>query len=363
MKLKFPAKHIAILFSMVAFAPASLPAQALEPTIPSMMSETISPEILARYKYTEDGDYTAALKIPTYEWVPADQPPKTIVLGIHGLTLHGRRYRVLARTLCLQGIGFVALDMRGFGRCKFDDKNQFSTPGDDKRKVNLEKSYADIVKLANLVKQKYPQIPLLVLGESLGCTFSVRLAAEHPEMVAGLVLSAPAVKVNPDMYASPSDIRQGVKAIVHPRRGVDLHNFITKLVSQRPEVVNEMLDDPLILKQLGLLELLATDEFVVKIKNWGKTVSPTLAVLILQGGGDKCVVPRDVTELMYSMPSRDQQLCWLGNFGHLQLETSYIRAEVIDAIGDWIYDHSGPGQSELKKLEQDIKNTGGVLEK
>ena len=361
MKLISRPKLFAVFISIVALVSAGPPSPAVEQTIPAMMSETISPDIAARYKYTEDGDYTATLKIPTYEWMPTDQPPKAVVLGIHGLTLHGRRYRVLARTLCLQGIGFVALDMRGFGRCRFDDKNQFSTPADDKRKVNLEKSYADIVKLAGLVKQKYPDIPLLALGESLGCTFTVRLAAEHPEMVVGVVLSAPAVKVNPDMYASPSDIKQGVKALVRPRKGVDLHNFITKLVSNRPDVVKEMLDDPLILKELGLLELLATDEFVVKIKNWGKTVSPTLAVLILQGGADKCVVPKDVTDLMYAMPSRDQQLAWMGQFGHLQLETSFIRAEVIDAIGDWIYDHGKTAKAEMQKLEQDITNTGGIL--
>jgi alpha-beta hydrolase superfamily lysophospholipase len=353
-----------LLAALVAVAPSILPAvpaYALEQTIPSKMGESLKPEISAKYTYTEDGVFTTDLKLPTYEWMPAGRPPQAIVLGIHGLTLHGRRYRVLARTAALHGYGFVSLDMRGFGRCRFDDLKQFSEAGDDKRKINHEKSYADIVRLAQLIKARYPDLPMLVLGESLGCTFCVRLAAEHPELVSGMILSAPAVKVNPAMYARPSDIKQGVKAIVSPHHMVDLHSFITQLVSPRPDVVQEMLDDPLILKKISLLDLIATDEFVTKISKWAMSVEPGLPVLILQGGGDKCVVPKDVTALMYAIPSTDQTLRWLGRFGHLQLETSYIRAVVVDTIGDWIKDHSTEEKAKMQALEQDIENTGGVL--
>lgn len=326
-----------------------------------MMGEKLAPEIAARYRYVEDGDFTSALNLPTYEWIPTSGPPRAIVLGIHGLTLHGRRYRVLARTFTLHGFGFVSFDMRGFGRCKEDPDHRFSSKEDNKRKINHEKSYGDIVKLAQLIRQKYPGVPILALGESLGCTFCVRLAGEHPDLADGLILSAPAVKVNPKMYATPTDIKEGVKSIVRPHHGVDMHSFITGLVSPRPEVVKEMLDDPYILKEVPLLDLLATDEFVAKTAKWGRTVSGTLPVLILQGGGDKCVVSKDVTELMYEMPSTDQTLRWLGHFGHLQLETTYMRALVIDAIGDWINDHGSANRVAVQQVEKDIENVGGVL--
>ena len=63
-----------------------------------------------------------------------------IILGIHGLTLHGRRFRVLARTMAINGIGFVSMDMRGFGQCRFDDQKQWSSKDDDKRAINYEKA-------------------------------------------------------------------------------------------------------------------------------------------------------------------------------------------------------------------------------
>lgn len=353
--------NLLIAFLLLTTLFATTPAFSSEYTIPAQMNQSIKPEISARYKYAEDGEFTKALKIPTYEWWPVDQPPKAIILGVHGLTLHGRRYRVLARTFALHGIGFLSLDMRGFGRCKFDEQKLFSDANDDKRKMNLEKSYADITKLAQLVKEKYPHLPLILMGESLGCTFCVRLAGQHPELVAGMILSAPAIKVNPDMYASFTDIKQGVKAMIRPRKGVSMNYFITKLVSPRPEVVQEMLDDPLILKQVTLRDLLANDKFVNKTVKWSKTVSPEIPVLIIQGGGDKCVVPKDVIALMYNMPSFNQSLRWMGNFGHLQLETSYVRSLVIDALGDWLSDHGSQAKIAKKALEQEIVDTGGVL--
>lgn len=336
-------------------------ANSAEITIPKQMPDTISPEFAQKYTYTEDGEYSRALDVPTYEWMPSEGEPKALVVGIHGLTLHGRRFRTFARTFAVNGIGFVSLDMRGFGRCRFDDEQKFSTKEDDKTKINHEKSYKDIVKLSRMVRQRYPDKPLIVLGESLGCTFCVRLAAENNDLVDGMILSAPAVKVNPHMYLAPSEVAQGVKAILTPHHKVGLRTFITKLVSERQDVINEMLDDPLILKEVSLFDLLRTDEFVEKTAQFGKSVSPKCAVLILQGGGDGCVASKSVTDLMMNIPSTNQTLRWLGHFGHLQLETSFVRAAVIDALGDWLEDQAPHSKIQLQALEQTIKNTGGTL--
>src|SRR4030095_15147 len=221
----------------------------------------VTPELAAQYKYIEDGEFTEKLKIPTYEWMPANVPPRAIVVAIHGLTLHGRRYRVLARMLAANNVGVVALDMRGVGRCHFDDKKQFTTADDDKTRVNHEKSYEDIVQLAKLIKGKYPGLKLLLMGESLGCTFCVRMAAEHPELTDAILLSAPAVRVNSKMYFGHGTALRGVRAVFTPSHEIKLHSLFEYLVSNRQEVANEMIDDPLIVKELSLKALLSTDKF------------------------------------------------------------------------------------------------------
>jgi alpha-beta hydrolase superfamily lysophospholipase len=332
-----------------------------ESTMPPQYNEDIKPEWGAKYQFKVDGDFTKASGLPTYEWMPVGAPPRAIVIGVHGLTLHGRRYRVLARVLAVSGVGFIAMDMRGFGRCKFDPEKKFSTAQDDKTKISHHLSYDDIAKLVTAVRQQYPGQPLIVLGESLGCTYALRLAAEHKDLVDGIVLSAPAVMVNPDMYIGHGNVRQGVAALIKPSHTVQLNAFIRNLVSERPDVVNEMLDDPHILKALPLLNLIATDEFVGHTAGWGKKVHPHLPVLIFQGSSDGCVSPKHVIDLTNAMPSDDQTIAWRGHYGHLQLETIYIRASILDSLINWLYNHSSDMQPRLKKAEQSIDELGGKL--
>ena len=359
MKNVFAIVTLALCLIVASIVPPT--ALAGEITIPKQLNENVKPELATKYTYIEDGEYTKALNLPTYEWLPSDGKPKAIILGIHGLTLHGRRYRVLARTMAVNGYGFVALDMRGFGRCYFDDNHQFSTKTDDKTIIRHEVSYQEIAKLAALVKAKYPDIPLIALGESLGCTFCVRLASEHKDLVNGLVLSAPAVKVNPDMYATRKDIEEGFLSLIKRNHKVSLKQFITHLVSGRTEVSEEMMDDPLVLKEIKLTDLISTDLFCDKTAKYGKTVADGIPVLILQGGGDKCVSPKSVTVLMAAMPSSNQQLAWMGPWGHLQLETSFFRSKVIDVIGDWMQNRTTAANKDLERLEQAIDDLGGTL--
>ncbi|MBX9694897.1 MAG: lysophospholipase, partial [Cyanobacteria bacterium] len=255
----------------------------------------------------------------------------------------------------------VSLDMRGFGRCHFEEAEKFSTKEDNKRHINHGKSFEDIVKLAELIRRKYPGVPIIALGESLGCTFCLRLAGEHQELVDGMILSAPAVRVNPAMYASPKDIEEGFLSLLKINHKVSLNQFITHLVSSRQEVSQEMMDDPLILKEISLKDLLSTDSFVEKTAHFGKLVAANMPVLILQAGGDKCVSPRAVTDLMFNMNSSNQTLAWMGPWGHLQLETSYMRSKVIDVIGEWIENRTSNGNLALQALEEDIDDLGGTL--
>jgi alpha-beta hydrolase superfamily lysophospholipase len=332
-----------------------------ESTMPAPYIENLNPELAAKYVYTEDGEYSKAINMPTYEWMPADGHLKAMVVAVHGLTLHGRRFRVLARSLAVNGIGFVSVDMRGFGRCKWDDKHQFSTKDDDKTKVDHEKSYEEIVELVKLVKQKHPDLRLIGMGESLGCTFCVKLAGEHPDLVQGIVLSAPAVRINADMFAGKGQIEDGLVALVTPHHELKMEGFFTDLVSRRKTVQDEMMNDPFIVKELPLGALISTDKFVDQTAKWGKNTDQKLAVLILQGSKDGCVSPKHVTDLMNNMPSDDQTLAWRGNYGHLQLETVYMRAETIDAIAGWLSNHGIEGERKMRGLEQNIADLGGDL--
>jgi alpha-beta hydrolase superfamily lysophospholipase len=315
----------------------------------------------APFVFTQDGEYSKKLNIPTYEWMPRQVKLKALILAVHGLTLHGQKYRVIARGAALRGAGVVALDMRGFGRCRLDPENKFSTAGDDKHKINYEKSYQEIVELARLMHEKYPHLPLIAMGESLGTPFCIRLAAEHPALVWSIVLSGPTVKVSPDMYLYPPTIMSALVSFLHLSGDVPTTAFARNLVSDRPEIAAEMLNDPLVLKKMSLLELIKTDLFVAKTLHWARGIKRDMPILILQGSLDKCMVPGAVINLTKNVSSADQRLRWLSHHAHLLLETDYLAAPTLGAIADWFHDHGSERMAQKKEWEQELIKCGGKM--
>jgi alpha-beta hydrolase superfamily lysophospholipase len=200
----------------------------------------------------------------------------------------------------------------------------------------------------------------VIIGESLGATMAVRLAGGHPELVDGLIVSGPVMRVQPRMIFEPSTVLQGIAALLlKPSGDLRLDYFMKKLISADPGVIEEVVSDPLIRKYLTVGELLKTHFFIAKTRSYAKTIKKDMPVLILQGSLDRCVVPYAVIELSSNIHSADQTVRWLYNHSHLMLETSYVRGGAISAIADWFDDHDPAHLQEIKQIEEDIRTLGG----
>ena len=313
----------------------------------------------SRVTYVEDGQFSKILKIPTYEWIPKDKTPIEAILAIHGLTLHGKRYQVLGKAFAAEGIYCCAPDMRGFGRCYQDPNNKFSSILDDKHKVDYDKTYGELVNLAMLIRQKYPNIPLFAMGESLGTSVCIRLAADHPELINGLMLSGPTVRMHPLMILHPHNVAAaGYAVFIHPKFKMSTAPFVKNLVSNDADIVHEMLDDPLCRKGLTIAELMKTGQFVKDTLKYARALKPDVPILVLQGSEDRCMVPHAVTDLSKNIQSADQTLHWLHAHGHLLLETSYLRPATVDSIDEWTKEHQFAHLNETKKLKEEIIQLG-----
>ena len=291
--------------------------------------------------------------LPVYRWAPDGQDPRGIVLAVHGLTLHGLSYEVLARGFAAGGFVFVAPDMRGYGA------NQEKDAPEDLRKIDNEKSYQDIVKLAQALNDQYGQdIPIAMLGESLGTSFCVRVAAEHHDLVDAVIVSAPTSRLSPVMYLAPSTIAEGFKAIFTPRHEMSYKVFFDRLVSNNELIRQELDEDPLVLKRIPLQDLLETTSWVGKTDKWARGIRRDTPILVLQGGGDKAMVPKAVTRLTRRIRSTDQTIRWISGYGHLLLETDYLGPPALDAITAFINDHSGQQQEIRRELYKEMKRFG-----
>ncbi len=310
-----------------------------------------------------DGPLSAQLHIPLYEWYPKDKPPTGIVIAIHGLTLHGKRYEVLGKSFAAEGFYACAFDMRGFGRCFTDTQHKFCVGDDCKQKVDPDKSYDDLVALATELRKSYPHVPLFLMGESLGTTYCIKLAAEHHELVDGLLLSGPTVQLHPLMFLHPDNLgAAGVALFWGPRFNMKTSGFVRNLVSNDPNIVQEMLNDPLCRKQMTFKDLLKVQKFVKTTLSYASKIAPDRPILILQGSEDRCMVPVAVTKLSSNIHSADQTVRWLHAHGHILLETSYLRPATVDAIDLWIREHEPEHYMQERELNKEIHELGANTE-
>jgi len=305
-----------------------------------------------KFAFDRAEDLRSKVGLPVYRWLPVGQPVRAVVLAIHGLTLHATCYEVLARGFAAAGFAFVAPDMRGYGENAKPDAPAAL------RKIDNERSYEDIVKLAKALNEQYGELPIAVLGESLGTSFCVRLAGEHHDLVDAIIVAAPTSRVNPLMFFAPRTIGQGVKALFMPGHQMSYSVFFDKLVSNNPEIIEELGADPEVLRRIPLSSLLETTDFVGKTNKWATLIKRDTPVLILQGSRDQAMVPRAVTKLAKNIKSTDQTIRWISGYGHLLLETDYLGPPALDAITDFINDHDDDEAQVRAELYREMKRFG-----
>jgi alpha-beta hydrolase superfamily lysophospholipase len=84
--------------------------------------------------------------------------PVGVLLVVHGLGDHGGRYQPLAESLVAQNWCTYAFDLPGHGR----------SPGGRGRVDSFSGLLADIEAACHTVKQRFPGVPLVLLGHSMG---------------------------------------------------------------------------------------------------------------------------------------------------------------------------------------------------
>lgn len=102
---------------------------------------------------------------------------------IHGMGEHGGRYDELARRMNMEGYLVVATDHRGHGLSVEDIEGlgDISLPFD----TLIE----DEVELTQLLKRRYPELPLFILGHSMGSFMAQGHMKISTEEIEGYILS------------------------------------------------------------------------------------------------------------------------------------------------------------------------------
>lgn len=134
------------------------------------------PQLKKTFARMEDG-----YRLPLMRW-QAIGDTRAVVLSLHGLNDYSFAFDSLGNTLSNLGITVIAYDQRGFGRTETAGFWHGS-----------ERLSADLVTMTDLMRGHYGDVPLYLLGESMGGAVILTTLADIPLDVDGIVLVAPAV--------------------------------------------------------------------------------------------------------------------------------------------------------------------------
>ncbi|MFJ4620919.1 lysophospholipase [Streptomyces sp. NPDC088812] len=119
--------------------------------------------------------------LTAYEW--PHPRPRYVALLVHGYGEHAGRYEGPARALAGHGAAVFAVDHVGHGR----------SAGERVVIEDFEDVVADVHTAARLARAAHPELPVVVIGHSMGGLVAARYAQRHGDGLAALVLSGPVI--------------------------------------------------------------------------------------------------------------------------------------------------------------------------
>jgi alpha-beta hydrolase superfamily lysophospholipase len=123
-------------------------------------------------------------EIHVYKWIP-DGEIRGVVQIAHGMSEHAKRYDGFANVLTLAGYAVYANDHRGHGRTANSPDNLGHFSEADGWSLAVD----DLNELTKLIKEENKDLPIILLGHSMGSFLAKSYVQKYGKDLAGLILS------------------------------------------------------------------------------------------------------------------------------------------------------------------------------
>jgi alpha-beta hydrolase superfamily lysophospholipase len=277
--------------------------------------------------------------LPLRRFPPAG-PPRAVVLALHGFNDHAGNFLIDSLDqLSAAGLLVYAYDQRGFGRAP----NRGYWPGG-------ETLAADANMAAQLLRRRHPDLPLFLLGESMGASVAILAGASAvPPPVDGYVLLTPAIWSRTTMNPV---IRGALWLASRTIPVVPFQGGVGGVVaSDNAAALRRLGRDPLVIRHtrvdsaIGLVDLM--DQAVEALPRCCRTASGRrLPTLLLIGARDTVVPTYASRAALRALPP--EALPRLGVYpgGYHLLLAGRNRAEVVTDVLAFLADPAAPLPSQ-----------------
>lgn len=269
----------------------------------------------------DEGFLTGARGIRIFHrsWQPDGEVVARVTIS-HGYAEHGERYAHVARRLNERGFAVAALDHRGHGQS-----------GGARTNVKKFSDYTqDLAAFVDLGGRRWPGVPSILLGHSMGAMIALDLALTRPASLDALVLSAPAVcppKVSPLRANAGRVVSRVVPA-------APVMRLQLKRISRDDAVVRDYNRDPLVHR--GPVKARLGAEWLASMVQVEEQL-PTLRMplLVMQGSEDGLVDPACGPHVVERAGSVDKTLRVYQGLWH-EIMNEPERERVISDMISWL---------------------------
>jgi len=260
---------------------------------------------------------------PLVCWSDPKVEPKAVALCVHGLGLHKGTFEALGKRLSQDGIVTYAIDIRGFGEWMHGEKRAV---------IDFPQSLNDIKQALEEIHKAYPNLPVIIMGESMGGAIALHATAMYPDLIAGLVSSVPAG----DRFGqTETELKVGIRALLGFNKEMKVGQSVVEQATQKEDLRSAWEGDPLARMELSPKELMEFQSFMNKNFQSAQEIT-SVPVLFIQGMNDKLVRPAGTWKLYDSLSTPSRELVFSKSAEHLIFEEGQFRDDDISFVESWV---------------------------
>ncbi|WP_144555009.1 alpha/beta hydrolase [Bacillus sp. X1(2014)] len=218
--------------------------------------------------------------------------PKAAVILVHGHGDHSGGLQNLSTSLVNNKYMVYALDLRGHG--KSAGKRGFIRSWDDFR--------GDLHEFRKLVSLDQPDLPLYIVGHSIGGLITLDYALDHSEGISGIIAISPAVSYEVKPFEQLGITLMGkVKPDYRINKSRNIF-LLKKNSAKHAKYYSDRLRHNIVTPGLGS----ALVQAISRLENQAQSIK--LPLLLQYGLDDKITPPTKLNQFYHMVSSKDKQL-------------------------------------------------------
>lgn len=268
-----------------------------------------------------EGTLVGAGSVSLWYWAQVVDHARAQCLLVHGLGEHSGRYRHVAEALNRAGFSAWALDYRGHGRAG----------GRRGHCGGFHELLDDVDRVVARMRTEAPDLPMVLIGHSLGGLIVLAYALEHPRVIKAVVASSPAL----DLATLPPWYKRIIAYVLGqlcPTLAVP-NGVHPEWLSHDPAIVQAYHADPLIHRVVTLGGYRAVRRTMASARACAGQL--TVPCLLLQAGDDRVVSRSASRSFAARMSGQGSEFQIYDGWFH-ELFNEPGRQQVFDAIRHWL---------------------------